>query len=157
MVSSLGLLATQIIPLFVAPFKEQGYFDLALKVYISLFCLLFILVEFDAPVPFIRNSQLLQSYLSRGFIYSFLGLICLEEAYSERVKEIVKLHADEFHVAWASLFMQISSWLIFACGVNYMCMGCCCLKKYRDKIRKKDKELWKKYRKEMKKWKRLNT
>jgi len=146
-----------VIPLFFAPLKAQGYFDLALKVYVALFCLLFILVECDTPIPLIRNSDLLQSYLSRGFLYSFLGLICLEEAYSERVKEMVSSHADEFHVAWASLFMQISSWLIFACGIFYMLMGLCCLKRLRDKIRIKDKDVWKKYRKDLKEWKRLNA
>lgn len=155
--ASLGLLVTQLLPLIFGGIQSQGYFDLALKVYVALFCLLFLLVEFDAPVPVIRNSFLLQAYLSRGFIYSFLGLICLQEAYSERVKEIVSTHADEFHVAWASLFMQISSWLIFACGIFYMFMGICCLKRLRDKLREKDKKAWKKYRKELKEWKRLNT
>lgn len=125
-------------------------------VYVALFCMIFILVECDAPVPFIRNSPLLQTYLSRGFVYSFLGLICLQEAYSERVKEMVSAHADEFHVAWASLFMQLSSWLIFGCGVGYMLMGVCCLKNLRDKLREKDKKNWKRYRREMKEWKRLN-
>ena len=155
-IASLGLLATQLLPLFLAPLKSQGYFDLALKVYVACFCFLFIVVECDVPVPFVRHSQLLQTYLSRGFLYSFLGLICLQEAYSERVKEMVSTHADEFDVAWASLFMQISSWLIFACGVFYMLMGLCCLKNLRDRIRKKDKEVWKKYRKDYKEWKRLN-
>ena len=154
--SSLGLLATQLLPVILVPLKQQGYFDLALKVYVTCFCFLFIMVECDAPIPAVRNSQLLQTYLSRGFLYSFLGLICLQEAYSERVKEMVSTHADEFHVAWASLFMQISSWLITACGLFYMLMGLCCLKKLRDRIRKKDKAVWKRYRKEYAEWKRLN-
>lgn len=153
--ASLGLLATQLLPVILVPLKQQGYFDLALKVYVACFCFLFIMVELDAPLPAVRNSQLLQTYLSRGFLYSFLGLICLQEAYSERVKDMM-VHADEFHVAWASLFMQISSWLITACGLFYMLMGLCCLKKLRDRIRKKDKAVWKKYRKEYAEWKRLN-
>ena len=154
-VSSLALLATQLIPLFLAP-NSQGYFDVALKVYCTLFCFLFIFVECDVPIPVIRESDLLQTYVSRGFLYSFLGLICLQEAYSERVKEMVKVAEDEFHVAWASLFMQISSWLIFSCGLLYMLMGLCCLKKLRDRIRKKDRIRWQKYRKELKRWKREN-
>jgi hypothetical protein len=152
-VGSLGLIATQIIPLALAP-KSQGILDFALKVYVSLFCVLFLLVEFDAP--FVRKAQLLQMYLSRGYLYSFLGLICVSEAYSERVKEIVKTHADQFHVAWASLFMQISSWLMLGCGLFYMGMGVCCLKRVRDNMSKKNKQAWVKYRKDMKEWKRLN-
>ena len=155
-IASLGLLATQLLPVILVPLKSQGYFDLALKVYVTCFCFLFIMVECDAPLPAVRNSQLLQTYLSRGFLYSFLGLICLQEAYSERVKEMVATHADEFHVAWASLFMQISSWLITACGIFYMLMGLCCLKKLRDRIRKRDRAVWKKYRRDYAEWKRLN-
>lgn len=155
-IASLGLLATQLIPLCLGGLTGQGYFDLALKVYVIMFCILFLLVESDSPVPFIRNSQLLNNYISRGFVYSFLGLICLEEAYSVRVKEIVSTHADAYHVSWASLFMQISSWLIFACGCLYMLMGLCCLKRLRDRVREKDRKTWKKYRKELKEWKRLN-
>lgn len=73
-VASLGLFATQILPLFISPFQEHSFFDIALKVYISLFCILFIIVESDAPIPFIKASQLLQLYFSRGFLYSFLAL-----------------------------------------------------------------------------------
>jgi hypothetical protein len=152
----LGLLATQMIPLFLAPLASQGYFDLALKVYNSLFNILFILVEFNAPLPIIKDSQLLQSWVPRGCLMSYVGLVCLEESYSERVKEIIHTHADEFHVAWASLFMQISLWLMLGCGVFYMLMGMCCLQKVRNKLRQKDKDLWKRYRRELKEWKRLN-
>lgn len=156
----LGLLVTQIIPLWLGGVKSQTYFDLALKGYVTLFCLVFILVEVNAPLPFLRDSDLLQTFLSRGFIYSFLGLICLQEAYSDRVKDMVSAHAsngsDEFHVAWASLFMEISSWIMFSSGVFYMLMGICCLKKTRDKLSAKDRKLWKKYRRELKEWKRLN-
>ncbi|CAB9519007.1 expressed unknown protein (Partial), partial [Seminavis robusta] len=155
-ISSLGLLATQMIPLFFAPLKSQGYFDLALKFYVSLFCILFLLVESNAPIPFLRNSPILQTFISRGFLYSFLGLICLEEAYSERVKTMVSAHADQFHVAWASLFMQISAWFIFGCGIWYMLMGFCCLKRLRDRVKKKDRQVWIKYRKDLKEWKRMN-
>lgn len=81
--------------------------------------------------------------------------MCLQEAYSERVKEIVHTHADEFHVAWASLFMQIASWLMLACGLLYMIMGMLCLQGLHDKMYAKNKDAWKKYKRDMKEWKRL--
>jgi hypothetical protein len=124
--TSLSLMATQILPIILIPFNEIGVMSLVLKVYVSVFCLLFILVEWDLPILFLRNAQFLQAYLSRGFLYSFLGLSCLEEAYSERVKEMVAHSRDQFHVAWFSLFMQVSSWMMLGLGIPYMLLGVCC-------------------------------
>jgi len=102
--AALCLVATQVLPLVLMPREElltkMGVLAIALKVYISLFCAVFVLVETDLPVPFVRDSTLLQQFFSRGFLYSFLGLICVEEAYSERVREIVS-NKDQFHVGWA--------------------------------------------------------
>jgi hypothetical protein len=158
---SLCLLATQLIPLFLmsaADYSERiGILSVALKVYIALFCLMFVVVETGLPVPFVRSSQLLQNYLSRGFIYSFLGLICVEEAYSERVKDLITHGKDEFHVGWVAIFMQLSSWLMLGVGVLYMLLGMCCLNLLRVKLQKKEKEDWKRYREQMKLWKEMNT
>jgi hypothetical protein len=46
-----------------------------LRLYISIFCVVFILVEYDAPIGFLKESMVLQNYFSRGFVYSFLGVV----------------------------------------------------------------------------------
>lgn len=145
------MLVTQIFPFFVMKFKSIGVLVTVLKVYISLFCLLFVLTETGAPVPLVRRSALLQPYASRGFLYSFLGLICLEEAYSERVKDMMA-YKDQFHISWAPLFMQIASWCMLSCGVVYMLLGICCLKRIRDRLKQNEIEAWKEYRKGMREW-----
>jgi hypothetical protein len=42
---------------------------------------------------------------------------------------------DKFHVAWVPMFMQITSWIMFAVGCCYMLLGICCLWRLRDKLR----------------------
>jgi len=148
-----ALMTTQVFPFFMMRIKDIGVLTLALKVYISLFCLLFILTETSAPIPIVRRSALLQPYLSRGFLYSFLGLISVEEAYSERVKEMISYGNNEFHISWAPLFMEVTSWLMLACGVVYFLLGICCMKRLRDRVKQDEIDAWKRYRDELKEWK----
>jgi hypothetical protein len=160
--ASVCLLLTQIIPFFQttsidnkttsATTSTMSLLDILLKIYISMFCLLFILTEIQAPIPSIRNSPILQVYISRGFLYSFVGLICVEEAYSERVKEVLNTHHDEFYVGWYAIFMDVSSGFMLACGITYMTLGLCCLKRLRDRIKQQEIDAWKQYRIDMKAW-----
>ena len=146
------LMATQLFPFFMMKLKDIGVLTMFLKAYISLFCLLFILTETNAPIPLVRRSALLQPYATRGFLYSFLGLICVEEAYSERVKDIVSHGKDEFHIGWAAIFMEVSSWLMLSCGVVYCLLGICCMKRVRDRLQQNEKDAWRQYRDAMKEW-----
>ena len=155
-VTCLCLMATQVMPIIVIPLSEIGVMSLVLKIYVSVFCVLFILVEWDVPFPFLKNATFLQTYISRGFLYSFIALSSLEEAYSERVKDMVAHARDQFHVAWFSLFMQVSSWMMLSLGVLYMLVGVCCMKQLRDKLVRQDRERWAAYREAMKVWRREN-
>jgi hypothetical protein len=160
-IAALCLLVTQAIPITLNTSTSYPvpitFLSLALKVYISLFCITFVLVESNLPIPFIRTSELLQAFISRGFIYSFLGLICVEEAYSERVRDIVSHGKDEFHVGWLAIFMQISSWFMLGVGAFYMLLGVFCLRGLRDRMHREEQEEWKKYREDLKKWKETHT
>jgi hypothetical protein len=65
-VTSLCLMATQVMPIVLIPFDDIGAMSLVLKIYISIFCFLFVLLEWDAPITFLRNASFLQKYFSRG-------------------------------------------------------------------------------------------
>lgn len=139
-ISCLGVLTTQILPLVVFPLSELGFLQCVLRIYVSLFSVIFILVELRLPLGFLQKSHLLQTYFSRGFLYTFLGVIGMEEAYSGRIDDMVSHSTDAFHVAWAPLFMEISSWVVFAIGCFYMLCGLCCLQVVRDNLHDKHKK-----------------
>jgi hypothetical protein len=65
-VTSLCLMATQAMPIVLIPLSDIGAMSLVLKIYISLFCFLFVLLEWDAPIPFLRDATFLQKFFSRG-------------------------------------------------------------------------------------------
>ncbi|GKY91828.1 hypothetical protein MPSEU_000154400 [Mayamaea pseudoterrestris] len=157
-VSSICLVATQVIPVIMVPgevMTRMGALSLALKVYVSVFCVAIIIVEADLPVPWIQQSPLMTRFFSRGFIYSFIGLVCVEESYSERIRDIVH-QKDQFQVGWAAIFMQISSWLMLGIGFIYMILGMFCLKRLRDRLKQKEITEWKQYRRDLKEWKDLH-
>jgi hypothetical protein len=139
-ISCLGVLTTQLIPLIVVPLNELGFLQTVLRAYVSLFSVTFILVELRVTLGFLKKSHLLQTYFSRGFLYTFLGVIGMEEAYSGRIDDMVHHASTDFHVAWAPLFMQISSWLVFVIGCVYMIFGVCCLQLVRDNLDKQHKK-----------------
>ncbi|KAL7564185.1 hypothetical protein ACA910_019810 [Epithemia clementina (nom. ined.)] len=153
--AALSLLMTQMIPLISDPHRQIYTFfsvlNFILKGYISLFCILFVLVEADVPISTLRNSALLQAYFSRGFLYSFLGLVCTVEASSDRVQSLLS-DVSSGQITWAAIFMQVSAWVMCAVGLVYMLMGVCCLKGVRDRMREAEKEAWRRYREEIRAW-----
>jgi len=78
-------------------------------------------------------------------LYSFIGLIGMEEAYSSRVQDLVEHANDKFHVSWVPLFMQISSWVMFVTGCVYMLMGVLCLQRVKTSLRDSYLERLKEY------------
>ena len=160
--ASLCLFISQLLPLLwhststaagTTDNNKVGILSAILKVYIAVICLAFILVEVDLPVPVIRNSTLLNAFWSRGFIYSFIGLVCTTEAYSERVDDLLTHSSQRFYIGWGPVFMQVASWLMFGIGCVYMVLGVCCLRGLRDKMKQKEKDAWKQYRQELRAWK----
>lgn len=115
------------------------------SLYLSCFCITFMLVEAEIPIPFLKDSAIFQNWFSRGFLYSFIALIGMEEAYSSRVEDLVGHANDKFHVSWVPLFMQISSWVMFVTGVLYMLMAVLCLRGMKTKLRASYQERLKEY------------
>ena len=154
-ITSLLLLVSQLLPL-VMPNSKVTHPDILssiLKVYVSLICLAFVIVEAELPVPFVRNSTLLNNYLSRGFIYTFVGLVCTTEAYSERVDDLITHSSQRFYIGWVAIFMQVVAWTMFGIGAVYMLLGITCMRRLRDRMKQKERDMWKQYRDDMRAWK----
>ena len=162
--AAIALMATQVLPFLLPPASSSstsstaqgitmGVLTIALRGYITLFCVLCIATELGTTWVH-RTLPLLQFYLSRGFLYSFLGLMCAEEAYSERVKEVMATQTAWQHLGWASIFMEVSAWCMLAIGIVYMLLGVCCCKRVRDHYQQKERDAWKKYKEDLTLWKR---
>ena len=159
----LGLLVSQLLPMVFVPLKDfdRGY--LALKIYMCIFAVLFMIVEIDHPkVPFLGNAVFLTTYATRGFLYTFFGLVCFEEAYSEKAHKMVedaeKLYAEKtmpiFDVSWFALVNRIAAFSLISLGVLYFLMGVCCMQRLRNRFVSSDRQKCKAYREAMAKWRR---
>lgn len=169
MTAAMALLVTQIMPFLLVQIdttKQQqqetntmtmNVLTIALRIYVTLFCCLFIMTELGTSFVH-KTLPLLQHYSSRGFLYSFLGLICADEAYSERIKETLSLSANGTtniqHIGWASIFMEVSSWFMLGIGIVYMLLGMCCCKRLRDHYKQKEVDAWKQYKIDLQTWNR---
>jgi hypothetical protein len=133
-VASLRLAGTQIVPLFLTPIQNVPLLNLVLRLYIALFCIGICLVEFEVPVPLILLSQ---SYLIRGFLYTFLSLVAMNDATFEGQLELIR---DVQSVPWVAFFTELTAWPIFVVGHVYIVLGVCCAKPYRDRLTKTYRE-----------------
>jgi hypothetical protein len=62
-ITCLALMGSQVIPLIVVPWSELGLANICLKAYIGLFCVLFVFIEWDVPLGFLRDASFLQTYV----------------------------------------------------------------------------------------------
>lgn len=67
-ITCLALMASQIMPIVIIPLGKLGIANICLKIYISLFCVLFMVVEWDVPVVFLKHASFLQTYVSDLFV-----------------------------------------------------------------------------------------
>lgn len=137
--ASLCLLATQLIPIIV-DVQDVGCLRTALRIYVACLCILFALNELQVPLPFLQNNPTFQGYISRGLLYSFVGLIGMEQSYSTRMQDYFKHASSTFHIGWTPLFMQISSWLMVCVGYLYVIMGILCMQSLKTKLEENYKE-----------------
>jgi hypothetical protein len=97
---------------------------------------------------------LLQNFISRGFLYSFIGLIAIEEATLERVRDMVQEYKDALHMGgWAGVFMMVTAWLMVGVGWTYIIAGCFFLKLLYDRLKQNEIDDWATYRRDLARWK----
>ncbi len=157
MITNLFLLTSQILPLISVSWDESDPAYLALKIYLCVFAVIFVLVEADlSAIPFLRSASFLKTYCSRGFLYTFFGLVCYEEADSEKAYTALEARAHNdssvFRVSWFALVNQIAAISLLAVGVLYFVMGILCLQRLRNKYVYDDRKKWEVYKEALDKW-----
>jgi len=141
----LCILAAQILPLFFMTMPQIGRIQMVLRGYMTLFCLVFILVETRVPVPFLKESTLLTALMSRGFLYTFFGVVSLEESIAVNYRG-QQLNQGSFYIGWPALFMEFTAYIICAIGVLYIAMGICCIGQLKRRMEDDLQDQWDDYR-----------
>jgi hypothetical protein len=102
-------------------FQVGGPIQYFLRFYVVLLSLLVILNECECT-KFIRESGILNHWMSRGLLYAFVGLLGMEQLNTSSSR-----NQDRRGFQVSMRFMEFVSWIMVACGVLYFVMGAFCL------------------------------
>jgi len=122
-VVSLLMFGTQIASCLVIP--NEHFVQYLLRVYVMVLCVAFVLAECQVGF-FLRRVPAFASWFHRGFLYSLVGVVVMEESFATIGQAFPQLPTAEFHLV--SVLLQVVSTAMFSIGVLYMVMGIFCLK-----------------------------
>lgn len=103
-------------------YQTEGPIQYVLRFYVFLLCFLAILTELEWT-SFARESAILRFWVTRGFFYSFIGLLGLEENDTSADKD----DSSFKNLDAAREFTKVVAWMIIGVGIAYSLMGLCCL------------------------------
>jgi len=134
--ANLSMLATQIVPIIIC---DIDILQKGIRCYLAFFSLLFLLTEFE--VGFTTKSNALTNWITRGFLYTFIGIVTMEQHVAmvdagalDHPKS--KIASDfNWNVEWASLFIHVTGVWMVGLGILYFLMGVFCLKRWRESCR----------------------
>eukprot|EP00565_Helicotheca_tamesis_P002678 CAMPEP_0185731530 /NCGR_PEP_ID=MMETSP1171-20130828/13188_1 /TAXON_ID=374046 /ORGANISM="Helicotheca tamensis, Strain CCMP826" /LENGTH=225 /DNA_ID=CAMNT_0028400813 /DNA_START=25 /DNA_END=702 /DNA_ORIENTATION=- len=116
--------------------------EAALRAYVGCFDIVYIIVELEWMLDkeWITKFPLMANWIIRGIVFSFLGLIGMEQSIAIRVDMLHLDHVASTKLQAASLFLHIASYFMTCMGGFYFCMGVACMKEFRDTCRRIEKE-----------------
>mmetsp|Transcript_10278 Transcript_10278/g.15025 ORF Transcript_10278/g.15025 Transcript_10278/m.15025 type:complete len:199 (-) Transcript_10278:83-679(-) len=101
-------------------YYEVNPIHFVVRIYMVIFCILMFLNEI-ACTSFIRDSRVLNNWISRGLIYSFVGIMGVSQNEVHSASSSTKKGA----VA-AFTYVEVVAWAMVAIGVLYLLMGLLC-------------------------------
>ena len=134
----LAMIVSKVLPLFLTnDIHEQSYVQLAIRCYITFFCLIFILAELEAPI--VRTNGTLQNFISKGFNYTFVAAVAIGQIEATLAVKSIK-HASEgpLGIDWGEfnvIFIELPPWIMGGVGLLYMALGLLCMRAVRDRCR----------------------
>mmetsp|Transcript_31568 Transcript_31568/g.65945 ORF Transcript_31568/g.65945 Transcript_31568/m.65945 type:complete len:209 (-) Transcript_31568:853-1479(-) len=102
-------------------FQDIGPISYILRFYTMILCFLGILVELEWT-KFVTKSTILNNWISRGFFYSFIGVLGLQENDSASLRD-----ENRPGDAIALNYVKVVAWLMISIGLLYSSMGISCL------------------------------
>lgn len=146
---------TQMVPIFLT-WGHMEVLHVALRIFMTLFSALLILVEFPDLFPFLQHAPnnnsssslppplYIINWIPRGIFYIFLAIICFEQSIVVRALDQAR-HASTSSRFFDAIFIVVSGGCMLVVGAVYILFGLCCLQKIMERVRKDEKEKWKEY------------
>eukprot|EP00561_Arcocellulus_cornucervis_P014695 CAMPEP_0185805624 /NCGR_PEP_ID=MMETSP1322-20130828/3972_1 /TAXON_ID=265543 /ORGANISM="Minutocellus polymorphus, Strain RCC2270" /LENGTH=226 /DNA_ID=CAMNT_0028501673 /DNA_START=1 /DNA_END=678 /DNA_ORIENTATION=- len=125
-VSSFMLFVGQCVAIF---YGRASHVQVVLKLYVMAFCVLIIMNEMEWT-RLATESKLLVNWMGRGFSYSFVGLVSVEEN-DVMVRFINVSLAGKTQL----MFIEAVSYMMVGVGVIYFILGLSCCKSVSDRAR----------------------
>lgn len=126
MFAALSMAVGQVIGLV---FKNVGPIQWILRAYTIGLCFVVLFTEMEMS-KLARENIILHNWISRGLIYSFIGVIGLEEIDTSDFKE-----NPVRGVVPAQYFIKAVAWIMIGIGAMYFFMGIACFQQYYEKER----------------------
>jgi predicted membrane protein len=115
-----------------------------------MFYFIFVLIESR-----VLRGLAYSNWILRGFVYSFIGLIGLEQDLAKKVEDIAagttSVFGPDIGTLFAMLFVSITTWIIIGVGAIYAVLGLLCLQRWHERMEKDHTEKvneWKRKKKQ---------
>ena len=116
----------------------------------AIFYFIFVLIESR-----VLRGLAYSNWILRGFIYSFIGLIGLEQDLAMKVEDIAagttSVFGPDIGTLFAMLFVSITTWIIIGVGALYAVLGLLCMQGWNERMEKDHTEKvneWKRKKKQ---------
>ena len=100
-----------------------------------MFYFIFVLIESR-----VLRGLAYSNWILRGFVYSFIGLIGLEQDLAKKVEDIAagttSVFGPDIGTLFAMLFVSITTWIIIGVGALYAVLGLLCLQRWNERMEK---------------------
>lgn len=154
-IASSLMFTMQMVPLVIVG-GESTWLQIAVRLYLALFCFSFVLTE--ARIPFLQKIvSPHNNWIIRGFLYTFIGLIGMEQDLAVRIEEIAggktsiaSILGPNYGTLFASLFMSITTWIMISVGILYTILGLLCMQRWYERLEKGHREKVKVWKQEKK-------
>mmetsp|Transcript_15907 Transcript_15907/g.18370 ORF Transcript_15907/g.18370 Transcript_15907/m.18370 type:complete len:208 (-) Transcript_15907:199-822(-) len=133
----LVLLLLQLFPLIFISTQDLGFLQSIIRIYVSFFVLILVLVEWRVPFFGLRENTLLQTFFTRGFLHTFAAVLGMEETYStdEIQKRLIQnTYETQLNIDWAPYGKMITCYSVAGIGCLYMIFGIFCLQILRNSL-----------------------
>ena len=120
--------------------------------YLVIFCASFVLTE--SNVSSLQRITFHNNWITRGFIYTFIGLVGMEQDLAIRVEEIAAgtthVLGPTYGLLFATLFMDLTTWFVIGVGGAYTLLGLLCLQGWYERLEEE-------HRQKVREWTRRKT